>query len=173
MADIMISLSDLSDLPGLEYEIKRKIKEAAKEALMNAGENHIKIAKTNVEKAYVLGEKKISLLYAWSLIPPAIKKAQTSEQNEVTAKAIVHQKDGMVITGNLLSKISVGALKEEGEVISLELLSMASYSKNLEEGKLFGEDRGKPRRFFTKHLYYETIPKMEEELRKSIGDEFR
>lgn len=172
MADIIVPINERTDPETVAYDIMERVKKAAADALQTAGEQHIKTAKENVEMAYVLGEKKISLMYAWSLIPWEIQQKQTADENIAMAETIRDTKQGMVITGNLLQNISVGSLTEEGLNVSIELLSMAPYSNNLEWGILFGKERKhKRRRFFTGHIHSETIPTMVKEFYKNIRED--
>jgi hypothetical protein len=169
-ADISVIINGKREPEEVAYDIMQVLRAAAADAIETAAEDHIKTAKQNVEKAYVLGEQKISILYAYSLIPKELSESLTPDERRVEAVRIRDTREGMVLTGNLLNKISVGALTTEGEVIAIELLSMAPYSRNLEWGILFGKGRGKERRFFTKHLYSETLPKMISELYKNVGE---
>lgn len=170
-ADIIIEIGPNSDVEEIVYDVMQKVRRAATKSVITAGEQHIQTARDNVTRAYD-DDPKISLIYAWSLIPEAVRKSQTSKQNKEMAKRISDTKSGMVVTGNLLSQISLGKLTNNYDNISVELLSKAPYSQNLEQGILFGTYRpGKERRFFTKHLHFYTIPTMISELYKNIREE--
>ena len=171
MADIMVAINEHSDVEEIVYDVMQQVRRAARKAVVTAGEQHIKTARENVTRAYE-DDPKISLLYAWSLIPESVKKPQTTEQNQIMAKQIADTKSGMVVTGNLLNQISLGTLTDTPDKISIGLLSKAPYSKNLEYGILFGKYRpGKERRFFTKHLKFYTIPTMISELFKNLRED--
>ena len=93
---------------------------------------------------------------------------------EALAKDIQLNKTGMVRTRKLLEGISMSAVEKKGETISVDLISSAPYSKNLEWGMLFGEGRpGKERRFFTGHLHSLTLPTMRQKLLENLRDEFK
>ena len=168
---ITVTLNGKTEPEEVAYDIMQKVRRAAVGALATAAEGHIRTAKKNVETAYVLGEKKISILYAYSLIPKEFSESLTPAERREEAIRIRNTRDGMVLTGNLLNSISVGALTTEGETIAVELLSMAPYSQNLEWGILFGKQRDSKRRFFTRHLRSETLPTMITELCKNIREE--
>jgi len=169
--DIIVEIGPNFNISEIEYNIMRKVRNAATQSLITAGEQHIQMARDNVTNAYS-EDPKISIPYAWSLIPADVRRSQTKEQNMAMAKSLINTKSGMVITGNLLSKISMKSVKNEHDNISIELISAAPYSVNLEEGILFGKLRpGKQRRFFTKHLHFYTIPTMISELYKNLRED--
>lgn len=174
MADIIVSMSGELNVHRLVADIKAKVTAAARKTVEEAGKEHIENAKTNINTAYMLGEyKQISLLYAWSFIPSDVKKANTTEENEALAKQIQATKTTMSRTGKLITGISIGTVTEGEEIIAIDLISSAPYSKNLEWGILFGKARGPAsrRRFFTGHLHSITIPTMRRELLKNLREE--
>ena len=171
-ADIIVNMDASSTAEDIAQDILAKVKEAATKAIKTAGASHIKTASENVEMAYVLGDKKISRMYAHQLIPKNVRDSQTRDQNIAMAQRLQNTKLGMVVTGGLLRGLKVGAVIDEGLTISANLISSAPYSENLEWGILFGKHRpGSERHFFTKHLGLETIPMMISEFYKNLRSE--
>jgi hypothetical protein len=171
MADIIVSIDGKTNPEEIANDVLEKVNEAAQKAVMTAAQQHIKMARENVMYGYRLGYPKVSLMYAWSLIPKVISMTQTADENLRMAEQIRQEKDGMVMTGKLLDGISVGTLTNEKHMVSVELISSAPYSKNLEWGILFGDIReGKGRKFMTGPLQLHTIPTMIKEFKKNLGE---
>lgn len=172
MADITVTINGKTSLVEIENMVKEKVLTAAAEALRTAGEQHIQMARENVQFAYRFGEPKISLMYAWALIPKDVSSRQTTEENLAMAQRIRDTRTGMVKSGNLLRGIQMTGVTRDIDSVQVSLLSRAPYSQNLEWGILFDKERrDKQRRFFTSHLQLHTLPTLVRELYKNLGSE--
>ena len=170
MVDIIVTLDGETDTSELAYDIMERVRKAAEKAVLEAGRQHLEMARDNVANAYRYGYPEISLAYAITLIPYDTAVNMTKDEKEAMAQTLIKQKDGMVITGRLLQGIKMGSLTNENDLVAVELCSLAPYSKNLEWGILFGKATGKERRFFTSPLHLHTIPKMVSELKKNVRE---
>lgn len=154
-------------------EARTKIINAAKEACNRAAILQYDRTKQDIELGYKIAAfEPVSLGYAYTIAKreePGRKWAKGELKDRASA-IVANEHVGLKITGELLRGIKREHAKEEGNLVYATVTSEAEYSKDLEEGYLFGKRRpGKKRRFFTRH-YGTTLHVLVREFKKELED---
>lgn len=154
-------------------EAKSKIINAAKEACNEAARLQYDRAKQDIELGYKIASfKPISLGYAYKIAKmeePGRKWARGEIKDRASA-IVASEHVGLKVSGELLKGVKKEYAKVEGDLVYATVVSEAEYSKDLEEGYLFGKKRpGKERRFFTRH-YGATLHVLVKEFNRQMED---
>ena len=154
-------------------EIKSLIVGAAKEACNEAARLQYDRVKDDIKFGYkIAGFKPISLGYAYKVahIEEPGRKWKKGELGNRAVSIAADEHFGLILLGKLLDGVKQERAKEEGDLVYATVVSEAEYSKDLEEGYLFGKRRAdKERRFFSRH-YGSTLHVLVREFKKQMED---